>query len=113
MSYREIAAACCLGVLLALVGCSRSSDGGASPAAGPAFDIIIRNGTLYDGSGTEPGKGDVGIKGDRIAAIGDLSQQTAATEIDAQGLAVGGHGATSRSEGRSSASRAARMARTA
>jgi N-acyl-D-amino-acid deacylase len=52
------------------------------------FDTIIRNGVVYDGSGG-PGVGaDVGIRGDRIAAVRDLSSAQAATVIDAAGLAV-------------------------
>jgi len=53
-----------------------------------SFDIIIRNGTVYDGSGRSPVKADVGIKGDRIAAVGNLSRATAPTIVDAKGLAV-------------------------
>ncbi len=53
-----------------------------------SFDIIIRGGTLYDGTGRAPIKADVGIKGDRIAAIGNLSRATAPTIVDAKGLAV-------------------------
>jgi len=52
------------------------------------FDIIIRNGTVYDGSGRAPVKADIGIKGDRIAAVGNLSRADAKTIIDANGLAV-------------------------
>ncbi len=52
------------------------------------YDVIIRNGTLYDGSGTPPVKGDVAIRGDRIAAIGNLKNASGKTEIDAKGLAV-------------------------
>src|SRR4029079_2406249 len=52
------------------------------------FDVIIRGGTVYDGTGRAPVKADVGIKGDRIAAIGNLSHATAPTIVDAQGLAV-------------------------
>ena len=36
------------------------------------FDVVIRGGTLYDGTGGAPIQGDIGILGDRIAAIGDL-----------------------------------------
>jgi len=54
----------------------------------PSFDIIIRGGTVYDGTGRAPIKADVGIKGDRIAAIGNLSSVTAPTIVDATGLAV-------------------------
>src|SRR6476620_6475221 len=53
-----------------------------------SFDIIIRNGTVYDGSGRSPIRADVGIKGDRIAAVGNLSRATAPTIVDAKGLAV-------------------------
>jgi len=62
-----------------------------SGSCGPApqsFDAIIRSGTVYDGSG-EPGVvADVGMIGDRVAAVGDLGRATAAIEIDARGLAV-------------------------
>lgn len=52
------------------------------------FDIIIRNGTIYDGSGKPSFTGDVGIQADTIAFIGDLKHATAKKEIDATGLAV-------------------------
>src|SRR5829696_1759076 len=56
--------------------------------AGPRYDVVIRNGVIYDGSGSAPRRGDVAINGDAIAAIGDLGRGTAAHEIDAHGLAV-------------------------
>jgi N-acyl-D-amino-acid deacylase len=49
---------------------------------------VIRGGMVYDGSGTAGRRADVGIKGDRIAEIGDLSQAPAKTLVDAVGLAV-------------------------
>src|SRR5262245_27396048 len=49
------------------------------------FDVIIRGGSVYDGSGRAPVQADVGIKGDRIAAVGDLSRATAPTVVDAKG----------------------------
>ena len=52
------------------------------------YDVIIRGGMVYDGSGKTPIKADVGIKGDRIVTIGDLSKANAATVIDASGMAV-------------------------
>jgi N-acyl-D-amino-acid deacylase len=54
----------------------------------PEFDIVIRGGTLYDGTGAAPVEGDLGIIGDQIAAIGDLSDRLGHTEVDATGLAV-------------------------
>lgn len=54
----------------------------------PAYDVIIRQGTLYDGSGNKPYVADIGINSDTIATIGNLSAATGKTEIDAKGLAV-------------------------
>lgn len=52
------------------------------------YDVIIRNGTIYDGSGKTPFVGDVAIQGDTIAAIGDLKDAAGKQEINAKGLAV-------------------------
>ncbi len=52
------------------------------------YDSIILNGMIYDGNGGEPYKGDIGIKNDTIAFIGDLSKATAKNETDAKGNAV-------------------------
>lgn len=52
------------------------------------YDIIIRNGIIYDGNGGEPFKGDIGINGDTIAFIGDLSKASTKNEVDAKGNAV-------------------------
>lgn len=52
------------------------------------FDILIKNGTIYDGTGGRAYKADIGINADRISAIGDLSSATATRVIDAAGLAV-------------------------
>ena len=53
-----------------------------------SFDIIIKGGTVYDGSGRPPRRADIGIKGDRIAAVGNLSRASSPTIIDARGQAV-------------------------
>ncbi len=52
------------------------------------YDKIIRNGMIYDGKGGAPFKGDIGIKGDTIAFIGDLSGVSAQFSIDVNGMAV-------------------------
>ena len=52
------------------------------------FDTIVRGGEIYDGSGGTPVRADLGIVGQRIAAIGDLSRAHAPHEIDAHGMAV-------------------------
>ncbi len=52
------------------------------------FDCIVRGGSVIDGTGAEPHPADVGIVGDRIAEIGDLSQAVAPISVDASGLRV-------------------------
>ncbi len=52
------------------------------------YDTIIRNGLVVDGSGQPGTKTDVGIRGDRIAEIGDLSSAHGTNEIDASGQVV-------------------------
>ena len=52
------------------------------------YDIVIRNGTIYDGSGATPFQGDLAIQGDTIVAVGSLEEAQGRTEIEAEGLAV-------------------------
>jgi len=52
------------------------------------YDLLIRNGKIVDGSGSAVFTGDVGIRGDTIAAIGDLKGTRGRTELDAQGMVV-------------------------
>ena len=51
-------------------------------------DLIIRNGTVIDGSGTTGFAADVAVTGDRVSAVGDLGAMAATKEIDAQGQVV-------------------------
>ncbi|OGF61743.1 hypothetical protein A2926_02765 [Candidatus Giovannonibacteria bacterium RIFCSPLOWO2_01_FULL_44_40] len=53
-----------------------------------ALSILIKNGTVIDGSGKEPVKADVGISANRIVKIGDLSKETANQVIDAANLYI-------------------------
>jgi N-acyl-D-amino-acid deacylase len=53
-----------------------------------SYDVILRGGSIYDGSGEKPYIGDVAFDGDRIAAIGDIGAATAPIQIDVKGLAV-------------------------
>ncbi len=59
-----------------------------SQAQQSSYDVLIINGTVYDGAGNRPRRADVGVKGDRIVAVGDLKSAKATTVVDAQGLAV-------------------------
>ena len=54
----------------------------------PQFDVLIRSGRIVDGSGGPWFRGDVGIVGDRITALGTIGDATAATAIDATNLVV-------------------------
>lgn len=59
------------------------------PPPMPVYDVVIRGGTIYDGSGNEPFVGDVLINGDRIVAVGGpAAKARGRTEIEATGLAV-------------------------
>ena len=58
--------------------------GSAQPAD---YDIVIRNGMIYDGTGAAPIQGELAIRGDRIVAVGKVTG-AGKTEIDAKGMAV-------------------------
>ena len=64
-------------ILILLAGCSED----------PKYDVILLNGKIIDGSGTEPYTGSVGIKNDKIVAIGKL-QGKARQVINATGLVI-------------------------
>jgi N-acyl-D-amino-acid deacylase len=68
---------------LLLCGCATSPGDGAAP-----FDVLIRGGTVYDGTGGPGRRADVGIRGDRIVAVGALDAARAGRVVDARGLAV-------------------------
>lgn len=61
-----------------LASCTTSSD----------YDLIIRNGQIYDGSGEASYSADIAINADTIAAIGNLEDATGTKEVDAEGMAV-------------------------
>ena len=54
----------------------------------PEFDLLLSGGLVLDGTGGPVVRADVGIAGDRIAALGDLAGRTAATRVDVTGLVV-------------------------
>ena len=62
-----------------LPACARSAE---------TYDVIIRGGTVYDGSGAGGVVADVAIRDDRVAVVGQLADAQAKTSIDAKGLAV-------------------------
>ena len=54
----------------------------------PVYDLIIRGGTIYDGSGGQPYVGDILVNGDRIVAVGQAAKASGRSEVNAAGLAV-------------------------
>ena len=54
----------------------------------PTYDIVITGGTIVDGSGAGPRRGDVGVRDGRIVSMGRLSGASASETIDAAGLVV-------------------------
>ena len=54
----------------------------------PAYDIILRQGTIYDGSGSSPYVADIAINADTIAAIGNLEKARGEIDLDVERLAV-------------------------
>jgi len=77
----------CLGVFFTIVVEALAQNRSPSPSAAD-FDVIIKGGTVYDGTGAEPKHVDVAIRGDRIVGVGDFKTAKAKTIIDANGLAV-------------------------
>lgn len=75
-------------VSVVLLSACQTPPAAAPKAAAPDYDLIIRHGSVYDGSGGAPLAADVGVRGQRIVAVGDLSKAHAAREVDAKGLAV-------------------------
>ena len=64
--------------IMGLIGCADTSS----------YDVIIANGTIVDGTGKPGYIGDVGIRGETIAKIGNLSKAKSENRIDATGLIV-------------------------
>ncbi len=88
MKRNAFAVAAALFLLFVLWLFSRSSLSASAKTAPDGYDVIIENGRIIDGSGNPWVSGDVGIRGDRIAAIGNLHGATAGRVIDATGLIV-------------------------
>src|SRR6266550_624403 len=59
-----------------------------STGFGAQYELLIRNGLIYDGSGKTPVTGDLAINGDTIAAVGKLEGARGKRDLDARGLAV-------------------------
>jgi N-acyl-D-amino-acid deacylase len=58
------------------------------PQAQDRYDVIVRGGTVYDGTGSPGRRVDVALRGDRVAGVGNFANAAAGTIVDATGLAV-------------------------
>ena len=72
-------------------------------AAAPSLDLVVRGGTVLDGTGAPAFRADVGLVGDRIAALGEIAPEQARRVIDASGL----HGSRRRGSRRTTPSSSA------
>src|SRR5438094_6802095 len=77
----------CLGILLTSLSAVLTQNRSPSPGT-VDFDVIVKGGTVYDGTGAKPKHVDVAIRADRIVGVGDFKTAKAKTIIDANGLAV-------------------------
>lgn len=75
---RKVVCGLCIIVIFSLVSCSGSE----------CFDVLIAGGTIYDGTQADPYVADIGIKADRIVAIGQFSGANTKKLIDARGLTI-------------------------
>ena len=75
-------------LVFALSGITAAQGPRGTESQSPSFDVIIKCGTVYDGTGRPPVIADVEIRGDRIAAIDNLSGSPAQTIVEANGAQV-------------------------
>ena len=85
MAERPILVLGRLFLLLVLAGCAPPQP---LRESAEHYDLLIRNGIVYDGSGGPGRRADVAIRADRVVALGDLASATASSDIDAAGQAV-------------------------
>src|SRR4051812_8350640 len=57
-------------------------------ASAAEYDLLLQNGTIIDGTGGEPFTGSIAIKGDKIVAVGDVEEKSAAKTVDCTGLII-------------------------
>ena len=88
MKTRAVLAAVLLTFAMGLVFAARRAESQSSAPVADSFDVLIRNGHILDGSGGPWYAADIGIRGDRIAAIGKLTAAQAGKIIDAHGRVV-------------------------
>ena len=85
----NVRATCKLLSIAVAAACATPSSGGVGPSPRVApFDVILRGGSVLDGTGRPAFRADIGVSMSRIARIGNLSRDSGATVIDVTGLIV-------------------------
>ncbi|HYN43428.1 MAG TPA: D-aminoacylase [Thermoanaerobaculia bacterium] len=74
--------------VLAVASLAGAAEPRREPASGPTYDLVLAGGRVVDGTGAPWFRADVGVIGDRIAAVGDLKKAAAKRRVDANGLVV-------------------------
>src|SRR5438477_12372137 len=75
-------------IIFSMLSSLLAAEASGSPQNPTDFDVVIRGGTVHDGTGAEPKYVDVATRGDRIAGTSDVKTAKAKTATDATGLAV-------------------------
>src|ERR1035441_3424178 len=90
MQFSRVQSFTALGLSLAVLASAASpaADGTAVLSDKAVHDLVLRNGTIYDGSGRAPYRGDVVIDADRITYVGPHIDSSARTDIDVKGQAI-------------------------
>lgn len=88
LARRTLAAALAAAGTLVAIACAESGGPSDQPSDPYPFDVLLTNARVVDGTGGPSADADVGLRGDRIIAVGDLSDREAARTIDAAGRVV-------------------------
>jgi N-acyl-D-amino-acid deacylase len=88
LTVSALATLACSGTTQRPAADARTGDPAAAPTRPERFDVVIANGRVVDGTGAPAFTADIGIVGDRIVAMGRLSDAEATHRIDATGLVV-------------------------
>ncbi len=88
MQFCRVQSFTALGLSLAVLASAAAADGTAALSDKAVHELVLRNGTIYDGSGRAAYRGDVIIDADRLVYVGPHTDMSARTDIDVKGQAI-------------------------